>query len=406
MLLRLVTLVLAGALALAATAAGGTAPEMAWTARVGGNESRPAGVAFDSQGNVFTAATVIAAGKRRELELTKRSRAGRVLWRRTLGGTRDERGLAVAVGHDGMVYVTGSAESELIEGQPRLGQRDLLLAAYTPTGVLRWVRRWGDCNSSGGVALSPVRGGIAVVVDHTGSDIPCHHERQAWYAPESGLVLRYDRSGDLRWETPVRFDEAVDSELNAVANNGEDTLYVSGWTVTWSGKRMQVSAARLSPAGRVQWAKVGLVPGSGSTTGVAILKGRVFIVGSRFALPRAEQRPAPFLAEIDVGDGSMLWMKEFERAGFDRGIAALAVDNDGTLLLAGWESKAGHGRTSHGWLAGVTAEGLLSWSAVDRAGERMHTGVAVGHDRRIAVASVTYSPNRAFVSVYRQRAAP
>lgn len=92
--------------------------------------------------------TVFAGGSFSDLNLSKWTPDGQLIWGTYLGGDNEEHGRSVAVDKYNHIYVNGSAASEGL-GTPGVsrplhaGKQDMLMAKFTADGQLDWFSYWG-----------------------------------------------------------------------------------------------------------------------------------------------------------------------------------------------------------------------------------------------------------------------
>lgn len=94
---------------------------------------------------------------------------GTFAWARTLGGTPQDVGLSVAVDSTGVAAVTGYFQGTITLGcgttMTSAGGRDGIVAEYSSTGVLLWVRRFGSPGDVRGIGIA-LRGGVVAITGY------------------------------------------------------------------------------------------------------------------------------------------------------------------------------------------------------------------------------------------------
>lgn len=125
------------------------------------------------------------------------SGAGDLLWSRQLGGTGEDKALALALGADGGVLVGGSAGNAM-PGQAPAGGLDGWVARLGDDGTLTWLRQVGTAASDQVTGLVAREDGSVVAIGHTGGDLA---------APSRGendvLARAYSAAGDVLWTQQV-----------------------------------------------------------------------------------------------------------------------------------------------------------------------------------------------------------
>jgi len=147
---------------------------------------------------------------------------------------------ALAIDVNDNVYVAGSGSDEVDVGGgplPYAGNRDVLVASFTPAGVHRWSGQFGSPTSDDGVrterafgiavddtGAAYVTGVVVGTVDFGGGPVPPAVEVIAGEA--SSFVLALDPDGAYRWAT--RFPTGEANGARAVAVDGMGRSYFAG----------------------------------------------------------------------------------------------------------------------------------------------------------------------------------
>jgi uncharacterized delta-60 repeat protein len=127
-----------------------TSGTVQWQRVLGGAESDTGyGVAIDSSGNVYVSGgTNSHTASTYDFLLAKYTSAGSVVWQRVLGGTDMERDARVALDSTGNVYITGRANST------GAGLYDTAIAKYDLNGTIQWQRTLGGSLDEEGLAIA------------------------------------------------------------------------------------------------------------------------------------------------------------------------------------------------------------------------------------------------------------
>lgn len=207
----------------------GPAGERLWTRQLGDatKADRVYAAASDGAGGVYvvgyTSGSFLGGvpGGDKDAFVARFSGAGDLLWSAQLGGTGEDKGLAVSASADGGVYVGGLAGAA-IPGATGLGGYDGWVARYTPAGVLSWVRAVGTSGFDQVLGLTAVPGGVVAVGSTEGL------MGAAAAGGEDAVVLALTDAGDVRWATQVG-TAGADRAVQVVADAHGDLL-VAGHT--------------------------------------------------------------------------------------------------------------------------------------------------------------------------------
>ena len=249
---------------------------------------------------------------------------GELLWARTYAGPQhlDDVAADVAVGPDGSVYIAGTRDGG---GASEAGQI-IRIARYSAGGALIWQRFYAaKANTSESPAAIAVdRYGDAFVVgsrtDGTGSDL---------------LLLRYDKTGRLKWVRSHRGPADGDSEGADVAVDGRGDCYVTG-QATRALSSSDLLVARYTRAGVLRWTRYWTNPTvNGPDYGVSIAVtpgGRSVVSGdTRINLVKHSWVTVAF-----DRTGKRLWSHTFgTRGAVDNRADQVVIAKDGSVYVSG-----------------------------------------------------------------------
>ncbi|WP_158600453.1 alpha/beta hydrolase-fold protein [Tessaracoccus antarcticus] len=148
--------------------------------------------------------------------------AGEIAWSDQLGGTGEDKGLAIAQAPDGAVYVGGLA-SDAMPGAQSLGGLDGWLAKYTSEGVREWVTPVGTSGDDQVSALAITPDGNVVVAGFTSGALG-----EASAGGNDAFLRKVSPEGDTLWSTQV--GSPGDDRATDVAVDMTGTATLAGHT--------------------------------------------------------------------------------------------------------------------------------------------------------------------------------
>ena len=160
--------------------------------------------------------------------IAKFDSSGVLQWQKYLGGSKSERGVAVAVGPDGSVHVCGYTNSY------GAGGIDILIAKLNSSGSVQWQKTIGE-----GYADQ----GFSVAVGPDGSVYVCGEIRDKNFAKYECLIVKFNPSGTLQWQKYFDYSDA-----SSLAIGSDDSVYVCGTSARGSSGRYDLILARLTDA--------------------------------------------------------------------------------------------------------------------------------------------------------------
>lgn len=225
-----------------------------WTAQAGTLATeRPYGVAVDGQGGAYVAGYTAGnldgeheGNGEDDAFLARFDGDGQLLWV-TQFGSMDaaDRAYALASDADGNAYVAGYTLGSLATDSA--GDKDVILAKYSPDGAQVWLRQFGTWGEDKGLGLAVDQGGAIYV-----SGIV----RGALAEPQGdfdAFLAAYDTEGNQQWVQQFGSRGWDQAEAVTVAPNGD--LYVTGLVAgdfagPLAGDK-DIFVARFSPGGEL-----------------------------------------------------------------------------------------------------------------------------------------------------------
>jgi len=355
--------------AVTAVAVAADCPALSWESRQGAEvDQQPLTMALDPDGNVYVTGLRIGTG----YHTVKYAPTGTRLWEHLYqSGGGSPRSLAVD--GSGNVYITG------VTRNPDTADQDATTLKYDTEGNLEWARVLDTPGPSAGADVAVDAGGNVVVVGASSAN-PAGDLNSYDF-----LVVKYDAAGTELWRRSYagpagRFDLAT-----AVTTDAGNNIYVTGDTRTETADT-DVTTLKYDAAGALLWAQ--RYGGAGQVNDQAIElaadpTGGVFVGGNT----ATRESGADYLAVRYAADGTERWVRRTTGPGTGRdGVAALAVDPQGNLVLTG--TSVGVDTRQDYLTVKYGAEGALLWSRRydgPSSGIDVSKSLAVGSDGNVYV---------------------
>lgn len=374
------------------------APEFDWVMQAGGQKhDKTRCICCDHAGNVFICGefadkskwdeqTIVSKGEL-DFFVAKISPAGKVLWVKTGGGSKTDRGYGVACDKVGNCYVTGHFQSEdcQFDGQPLtlVGGYDVFVGKYDPEGHLQWIHSAGGEGYDYGHGIAVSEAGQvfvtgAVVGDAAFGDAKVPNEKASHI-----FCASYSTSGALNW---VKTTEGKASNSgHGVTVDGAGNAYLGGFS---SGvgklgnielntpKGSDILIAKFTPKGGVEWVQQGFGSPHAMIHEISADKdGRVWASGMfKESLNLENGKVVANKGDNDLlltcidPSGKRLWTLAGGGPKTDYGLGVVADGKGGCILTGEISDTAeidGHTLTSRGatdiFTAGVDGTGKVRW---------------------------------------------
>jgi hypothetical protein len=323
-----------------------TLPTTPWIRQIGttamsgvapaGNDTCRA-IAVDSAGNSvcvgFTASSLLGpnAGST-DFFIRKYNPSGATLWSVQSGGAGADNLYGVVLDSSQNIYVAGSTANSLADTVG--GSSDVLVAKYSPTGTLLWMKQFGATSgydSSGNEYLT------SIAMDPSGN-IVCGGYTTGSFAETNGggtdlLAIKLDPSGTVLWtrqigtaSTPVGQSSSGNDYFQSVISDSSGNLYLGAFTgsslgETFGGGTYDGAVIKLSSSGSVLWIKqfgTTSTPVSAAGTeyvyGIAVGPANdLYVVGNTdgsFAEANGGSTDG-LLIRLSTTDGHFIWAKQW-----------------------------------------------------------------------------------------------
>lgn len=293
----------------------------------GNGDDRAVATAVDIKGNVYVTGSSTGSGTGSDYTTIKYNDDGDIKWIKRYNGpgNGDDQAIAIAVDHDGNVYVTGSGTGSGNNG-------DITTIKYDKNGNTKWVRSY---NGPGNGADTP--GSIAVDDD---GNVYVTGGSYGNGTVADYITIKYNKQGEQKWANryngPINgFDAA-----HALAVDDNGNVYVTGFITTlvtpYEGSESDIATIKYNAAGRQQWVTIYNKNGHDEATALDVDRsGNVYITG--LSGTAGEFADNDYVTIKYNTAGVQQWAAIFTSPGFDAGGQAhdLVLDAAGNVYITG-----------------------------------------------------------------------
>ncbi len=309
-------------------------------------------------------------------------------WGKVHGGPQDDSGTGVAVGRGGDVVLVVSSTPRMDEDrEPVEGERlALMLARYSPEGVLRWAREFERNRLSGTqVAAS---GDGAVFLAGNAFLYPADF---GLGEAQDGFLVKFSPDGEPRWQ------RRVGQKVHAVAADAAGGVLAAG--EEWVAEVKDPVLPRYAADGSVRWSRRFEGTGEGTALGAVALtpSGTAVLAGQLADTVEVDGRTfgtrgmRGFVVLAFGEDGRLAWGRELP--GVRGRVTSVASGAEGAVTVAGdFSGLLVWGGASLGtpgpFVLGVGADGSERWVKQPACGPVTELGpvAAVDDEGPVAVA--------------------
>lgn len=340
-----------------------TPPTFAWAISAGGKQhDKTRGIAVDSAGNVLLTGEFTGTATFGEYTLTsvgdmdffvaKVDPQGTILWARSGGGAKVDRGYAITADAAGNSYVTGHYDSpEAMFDQVTIknaGEYDLFVAKYDAQGKLVWIKSGGGPGYDYGHGIAADKLGQVFVTGAVVGEGTFAAAKLGHPGPSHIFCLALSTDCELLWSRAA--EGTGSSSGHGIAVDHQGNCYAGGYAggvSEFGGQKIsntagqEILVAKFDGKGKLGW----LHAGYGSSNAMiheitADAKGNVWAAGMfKNELKLADRvvvnqgQHDMLLTSFDAA-GQRLWTKTAGGPAIDYGLG-VATDGKGNSFLTG-----------------------------------------------------------------------
>lgn len=354
-----------------------------WATEYGGpahQSDEAVALAIDQSGNAYVTGYSNDAGMRTNYATAKIRPEGIMAWAvRYKGSTNGADYVrAIAVNHQGRVYVTGQSDGPTYYSQ-------FTTVMYDSAGVQQWVDRYSRYDGSSGgegrcIEIVPDGNAIIAGVDYSGNQDYC--------------TIEYDSTGRRRWIALYEGPKPGYDHPFALAVDRGGKTYVTGMSESGSGSvfhgNRDMATVKYAKSGVQEWVARFDGPGSSSDhphTAAVDGEGNVIVIGSSWQKGSDDD----FLCLKYDKSGTFQWVQRYDGPAHSIDQPSdLQLDENGNIYVSG---RSDYAKYKNGYaVVKYTPEGLLKWVArYDAPGWNYQNCTKIDRNANVYVVGVTYS---------------
>jgi len=361
--------------------------------------------------------------------LTKFNPDGTKEWTRLIGSSGHEEAKSISVSSDGSVYVAGitgsnsGSPSDPLDGQANQGGgADGFLAKFDSRGNKIWTKLIGSSAYDDSQAVIAIGQAIFVTGNTSGSI-----SGQSTIGQRDVYLAKFDPSGTL--SSVTTFGSTYFDEVRSIAAAIDGSVYVVGRTEGWFDRQGNEGSydsflTKFNPTGTKLWTR--LLGTSKSDAGHAVgvgPDGSVYVGGETEGNLGGQQNFGfdAFTAKYST-DGSLIWVRLISSQGYGYdSLTSIALDQTGIIYLGGISSGDLGGQVNlspgdyDGFVVSLDSSGSTLWSLlIGTSSQDQVKGLVALNDGLFYVSGITggnlngqtaFSNADAFVAKYATTAA-
>ncbi|WP_299135866.1 hypothetical protein [uncultured Tenacibaculum sp.] len=296
-------------------------------------------------------------------------------WKKTYGGSNDDRGEKIISTSDGGYAILGYTKSNDIDITNNAGDRDFWLVKLNPTGTIIWQKTFGYIGKDIGTTLIETDDNgflIAGELDVTSSGGLGNSKSSAiQHAGGDMWALKLNSLGAIEWskyyggtftDTPHGIVKTDDGYIIAGISDSSDV------DITNNKGSYDFWVIKINKKGKLLWNKnFGGTEIDEAKAIVSTNDNNFLIVGNTRSTDKdvTNNKGGADLWVIKINsNGGLVWQKNFGGNNFDVGNSIKKM-SDGNYLLSGSSRSADNGITNKGqndaWILKISPDGSLLW---------------------------------------------
>jgi hypothetical protein len=304
-------------------------------------------------------------------------------WTRLMGASRSPQApTSAAAGADGAVYVSGRAESSLLDGTNVLSESGGgYVRKFDADGSLVWTRLTDAVNDNYPNSVTTGADGGVYVAGMAYNPAQVNYD---------GFVNKFDAAGELEWTS---FIGTLDYDsIESMSTDANGIVYVAGLTYS-SQTGYSTFISKLESDGVLAWSRPVALDYSPAISVSPIADGPVYVTGySNSAILDGENKLGEYGSYVSKydADGTLEWTRLPDASGSSQ-TNSVAAGADGAVYVAGYAYNA-VSQNNDGFVAKFDAAGTLVWTSfVGGSGHDDIKSVFTGEDGAVYVAGETNS---------------
>jgi hypothetical protein len=303
-----------------------------------------------------------------ELSFTTRSF---IIWKKTLGGSNNDRALSAALCSDGGYYIAGVSASTDGDVTGNHGGDDIWVVKLSASGDKLWQHSYGGSATDECLYIQPIAGGGLIVGGATYSsdgDITSKHNN------EDIWILKLFSTGEIDWQRT--YGGSQGEWARCIRQTADGGYIVAGTSLSADSDISENHGdcdwciLKLSTYGDIQWQKS--YGGSGYDDCFSIrqtLDGQYIVAGAstigNYDIPLSDFLGTNICVMKLASNGNILWKKVFGGSMNDNPYDIIQT-TDGGYLVAG-STLSGDGQVTgyHGfndaWIVKLNPDGNINW---------------------------------------------
>lgn len=227
-----------------------------WVRQVGTKEHDVcAGLDIDTSGNVYIAGYTYGdfakpnPGKA-DIFIAAYDKDGAQLWRDQIGTAKDDRAMDLRLGDQNDVYFCGATNGSL--SRSNNDQADIIVAQYERTGKRLWLKQYGTPAEDRGICMAIGEQGQVYVGGRTLGNFASRRSQRGY---GDAFLIRVSEAGELHWIRQFG-TRGWDKTFHVARFTDGSGDFLAGGCQYPSGRYCQGFCHRFSPDGKLIWTKI------------------------------------------------------------------------------------------------------------------------------------------------------